>query len=80
MKNATLVIYDSEKFVDDIWQYTRDFNEQEWKSSIESMADNLNKIYKYMLTTEEHGAGSCELYMLGDVINMLKSIDVRKEK
>lgn len=78
MKNATLIVNNSEKFSDDIWQYKSDFTETQWKESIDNFADNLQDIYNWLTCNEEFDMDD-KLYILGDVINMLNSIDVRKK-
>ena len=77
MKNATLIINNSEKFADDIWQYDADFTEKQWKEAIDSFASNLQDIYDWICNNEEFNMDD-KLYILGDVINMLSSIDVKK--
>lgn len=79
MKNATLIINNPEGFADDIWQYKNDWVESTWQIAIECLADNAQEIYDFLCETEEFGAGCTELYMLGDLINMLRSIEVKKE-
>lgn len=90
MANATLVINDSEKFMDDIWQYEGDFSKSDWKGSIEEWSKILNELYEiistedfyYFITKlskeipEIEDFGDDKLYQLGDLINMLNSIDV----
>lgn len=91
MANATLVINDSEKFMDDIWQYEGDFNKSDWEGSIEEWSEILSELYEIIGTEdfcnfitklskeipEIEDFGDDKLYQLGDLINMLNSIDVK---
>ena len=77
--NATLVINDSEKFQEDIWKTHEDWNEEKWKTSLKYQAETLQKLYEELSSTEEYCGGCEELYALGDVINMLNSIGVKKK-
>lgn len=78
--NGTLIINDSEKFSNDIWQSEDNFTEEEWKEAIDSFASNLQDIYDWICENEDCGFDMPDrLYVLGDVINMLNSIDVKKQ-
>jgi len=79
MKNGTLIVHNSEKFSDDIWQSKNDFTEEEWKEAIDSFASNLQDIYNWLTCNEEFNMDD-KLYILGDVINMLNSIDVKAKE
>lgn len=74
--NATLVINDANGFEEDILQQVQDFTKKEWKIYPKALAQNLQDLYNNLLKTEEFGGGTTELYVLGDVINLLKAIDV----
>lgn len=91
MANATLVINNSKKFMDDIWQYKGNFNKSNWESSIENWSELLNELYE-IINTEDFDNfitelserysdieyfGDDKLYQLGDLINMLDSINVK---
>lgn len=78
MKNGTLVVNNSEKLSNDIWQCNNDFTEEQWKEAINSFADNLQDIYNWLNDNEDFDMDD-KLYILGDVINMLGSIDVEKK-
>jgi len=78
MKNATLIINNSEKFSDDIWQSEDNFTVEEWKETIDSFASNLQDIYDWIDGNDDFDMPD-RLYVLGDVINMLNSINVRKK-
>ena len=78
MKNATLIVNDSEKFSDDIWQCKSDFTETQWQDAMESFAISLQDIYNWLDENEEFDMPDC-LYVLGDVINMLHNIDVKRK-
>lgn len=78
--NATLVINDGNGFESDIWQDNSHFNQEDWKSAIEGMNDVLKEIYKETDHNPEKPVWEVipddKLYILGDVINMLSSIDI----
>ena len=80
-KNAILLIRNSKEFEDDIWQYgvscAPNFNNNQWKSVIESFAESLQNIYHCIDNGEE--VDDSNLYVLGDVINLFQSIDVIRE-
>lgn len=90
MANATLVINDSENFCEDIWQYENDFKTKEWNEVKEEWIRILKLLYK-IVGSESFDCfmemfskakpslyfGDTELYQLGDLINMLNSIDVK---
>ena len=80
-KNAYLSIRNSRKFESDIWQYgvgdAPNFNEGQWKSVINNFAETLQSIYNDISDGKE--VDESDLYVLGDVVNMLFSIDVIKE-
>ena len=75
--NATLVIRDTNKFEDDIWQTDiDDFSAGDWKNAISNLADNAESIYNWIDTLDEYPP-DFDPYILGDVINLLRSIDVK---
>ena len=79
-KNAILLIKNSDGFEDDIWDLSGDnFSPNEWKSAIENFTDNAQIIYDWIGTIDNDdviGGVGFDLYVLGDLINMLRSIDV----
>jgi len=79
MKNGTLIINDSEKLSNDIWQCDYDFTEDQWQDAVENFAENLQDIYDWLTCNEDFDMDD-KLYILGDVINMLNSIDVKKKQ
>ena len=72
--NGTLIINNSKKFANDIWQADSHFTEEEWGKAINYFARNLQDIYDW-LDNEDFDMQD-KLYILGDVINMLNSIDI----
>lgn len=84
-KNATLVINNGEGFENDIWQTFGGFNKSQWEEAIKCLADNLQTIYDALdSNTDESEALQEEfgydIYQLGDVINLLKNIDIKKTR
>ena len=80
MKSATLVIYDGKRFAKDIWQADGDFTKEQWKQTIRGFADVLEDVYDYL--DQDRGDDTYpddKLYIVGDIMNMLLSIDVKKE-
>ena len=78
MSGATLVINDHEKFCENIWQYKVKWTEEKWKEVIENFAENLQDAYHYL--DQDRGDDTFpdnQLYIVGDIINMLCSIDVK---
>lgn len=84
MKNATLVIHNNDKFEDDIWQTSDDnFSENEWSVAISNFADTCQAILDWIDELNEYDEVPLEQfdpYILGDTINMLRSIDVKVER
>jgi len=79
-KNAVLLIKDRDGFEDDIWQISGDnFELNEWKTAINNFADNAQNIYDWIDDLEITIGSEFDLYVLGDLINMLRSIDVEIE-
>ena len=82
MKNAELTINNGAKFSDDIWQYEAEFTEKQWRETIEEFANVLQDAYGFLDQElyDENGNDVTYpddmLYQIGDVINMLRSIDV----
>jgi len=86
-KNATLVVTNSTQFCNDIWQYeNEDFKIKEWKASIKGFAEVVQAAYDFLdqeLYDEDGNEMEFDddvLYQLGDVANMLRSIDVKMKK
>ena len=79
-KNAVLLIKNSDGFEDDIWQISGDnFRPNEWVTAIKNFADNAQIIYDWiddLDNDDDVGGVGFDLYVLGDLINMLRSIDV----
>lgn len=79
-KNAVLLIKNRDGFEDDIWQISGDnFELNEWKTAINNFADNAQSIYDWINNLEMIVESKFDLYVLGDLINMLRSIDVEIE-
>ena len=77
-KNAVLYIKDISGFEDDIWQTTGDITTRNtWKEVIENFADNMQEIYDWIGEMEDgYPFDRFDQYILGDAINLLRSIDV----
>ena len=75
MGNATLVINNSKEFCDDIWQYKNDFSEEQWKAAFKEFASIIQDAYDYLNKDDEYPDD--KLYQVGDVANMLSSIEVK---
>lgn len=80
MRNATLVIHNGKEFENDIWQTNDNFNQIQWAVAVDDMADILQDIYNKINKSEMDLVTDAELYVLGDAINMLDSIDVTLEQ
>lgn len=79
-KNAVLLIKNRDGFEDDIWQISGDnFELNEWETAINNFADNAQSIYDWIDNLETTVGSEFDLYVLGDLINMLRSIDVEIE-
>lgn len=80
MRNATLVIHNGKEFENDIWQTNDNFNQIQWAVAVGDMAVILQSIYDKINECDNGLVTDAELYVLGDVINMLDSIDVTLEQ
>lgn len=77
--NGTLIVNNARELANDVWQDRADFTESEWKAAVDNFASNLQDIYDWLCENEDCGFDMPDkLYILGDVINLLKSVDVRK--
>ena len=79
MSNATLVIKDNEGFCNDIWQYENYFTEEQWKEILEGFADIVLEAKQVLEEMETPDFLDDKLYQLGDVANMLLSLEVKGE-
>jgi len=83
MANATLTITNNAKFSDDIWQYDAEFTTEQWKETIDGFVDIISEAKELLEEIQEeecmedYDFGDDKLYQLGDIINMLSSIDVK---
>lgn len=77
MKNATLVISNPEGLEQDVWTENSNFSEEQWKSAIAYLVFEGQELYDRL--SEETG-GTSQVYALGDMLNLLRSIDIRVEK
>lgn len=69
MKTAKLIIENKEKFDNAVWQTKTDFNEKSYREWLKNASKTLQEIYD----TYDGGA---DVYILGDVINMIDTIKV----
>lgn len=67
---ATLFIEDRKKFDNEVWQCDCDFCEMDYNIWLRNAIESLDKIY-------EESDGNSELYVLGDVINMLCNMEIK---
>ena len=73
-KNAILSIRNNKEFMNDIWQMKGSgFTQEQWEITIKSFSDTLKALYDFV---DDGLPPGIDLYILGDVINMLDSIDV----
>ena len=82
MENAVLKINDTNAFENDIWQIdTDDFTADQWKIAINNFADNLQALYDWIDEQDEIvGGEDFDHYVLGDTINMLRSIGIELQE
>ena len=82
MSNATLVIHNGKGFEDDIWQLDdAGFKVNQWIATLNNFADNAQAIYDWIEEMEDgYPFDRFDQYILGDTINMLRSIDVKMEE
>ncbi len=77
MKNATLVISNPEGLEQDVWTEKENFIEGQWQSAIAYLVVEGQELYDRL--SEETG-GTSQVYALGDMLNLLRSIDIRIDK
>ena len=83
IKNTAQTITNNAKFSDDIWQYDAEFTTEQWKETIDGFVDIISEAKELLEEIQEeecmedYDFGDDKLYQLGDIINMLSSIDVK---
>ncbi len=83
MANANLVITNNVGFSEDIWQYDAEFTTEQWKGTIKEFVEIIAEAKEILEDAQEekfmenYDFGDDKLYQLGDIINMLSSINVR---
>lgn len=75
MKNAELVIKDSTKFIDDIWETYDEWNARKWKLAFKGFVESLEHIIEYLDSSDDFAEGT-EYGNLHDLIRFFNDIDI----
>lgn len=80
-KTARLIISDRKKFDQEVWNTNSDFStKEEYQQWLETAKERLSKIYNGLTTDDsvnpDIDVTESDVYFLGDVINILGTIEV----
>lgn len=77
MKEVGILTIDAERFDKAVWNNKSDFNQAGYNAWLKSVAYSLQEIYD--IIDGNDSVSPARLYDLGDVINMLDSIKIKKK-
>ena len=77
MEKAGILTIDPKRFDSEVWQSETGFTQKNYNTWLEDASHTLQNIYDVL-----DGSGDVspdQLYILGDVINMLNAIEIKKQ-
>ena len=77
MEKAGILVIDPKRFDSEVWQSETGFTQKNYNTWLEDASRTLQGIYDVL-----DGSGDVspdQLYILGDVINMLNAIEIKKQ-
>lgn len=77
MEKAGILTIDPKRFDSEVWQSETGFTQKNYNTWLEGASRTLQDIYDVL-----DGSGDVspdQLYILGDVINMLNAIEIKKQ-
>ena len=75
MEKAGILTIDLKHFDEAVWQNNTDFNQQSYNSWLQTASTSLQRIYN--LLEDNDDVNTSDLYILGDVINILDNIEIK---
>lgn len=72
----TLLI-NAKKFDEEVWQNETEFNQEQYNKWLKGAIDELQLIYD---TYNSDGSDCGDIYVLGDIINMLSETQIKLDK
>ena len=77
MEKAGILIIDPKRFDSEVWQSETEFTQKKYTSWLKGASRTLQDIYDVL--DESDDVSPDQLYILGDVINMLNAIEIKKQ-
>ena len=77
MKQPGILIIDPKRFDSEVWQSETEFTQKNYNTWLKGASRTLQDIYDVL--DESDDVSPDQLYILGDVINMLNAIEIKKQ-
>ena len=77
MEKAGILTIDPKRFDSEVWQSETGFTQKNYNSWLEGASRTLQGIYDVLDGSDD--VNPDQLYILGDVINMLNAIEIKKQ-
>lgn len=77
MKQPGILIIDPKRFDSAVWKYETGFIQKNYNTWLKSASRTLQDIYDAIDGSDD--VSQEQLYLLGDVINMLNAIEIKKK-
>ena len=77
MGKAGILIIDPKRFDSEVWQSETEFTQKNYNTWLKDASRTLQDIYDVL--DESDDVSPDQLYILGDVINMLNAIKIKKQ-
>lgn len=77
MEKAGILIIDPKRFDSEVWQNETEFTQKNYNTWLKGASRTLQDIYDVL--DESDDVSPDQLYILGDVINMLNAIEIKKQ-
>lgn len=77
MEKAGILIIDPKRFDSEVWQSETEFTQKNYNTWLKGASRTLQDIYDVL--DESDDVNPDQLYILGDVINMLNAIEIKKQ-
>lgn len=77
MGKAGILIIDPKRFDSEVWQSETEFTQKNYNTWLKGASCTLQDIYDVL--DESVDVSPDQLYILGDVINMLNAIEIKKQ-
>ena len=77
MEKAGILVIDPKRFDSEVWQSETEFTQKNYNTWLKDASRTLQDIYDVL--DESDDVSPDQLYILGDVINMLNAIEIKKQ-